>query len=296
MSVGDCIGSKFNRLIVLDEFRENNKTYCKCVCDCKNKCVVLKSQLKNGKTKSCGCINKKYKDIKIGDVFNKLTVIDYSDKTDKWYGKYFVCKCECGKELVVNKRNLNNGNTKSCGCIKGQSFMKQNTYNLNSNCGIGYSSNTNKEFLFDLEDYDKIKNICWYENKNGYMVNRTNNKTIYLHKMIMNILDNNEIIDHINRNPLDNRKENLRIATIRENSMNGSKRNTNKSGIIGVCWGNNERKWISYITVNYKHKHLGRFDNKKDAIISRLNAELKYFGEFAPQRHLFKEYGIGDEK
>lgn len=52
---------------------------------------------------------------------------------------------------------------------------------------------------------------------------------------------------------------------------------------------------IAQITVNYKNKRLGVYQNKKDAIRARLKSEIEYFGEFAPQRHLFKEYGIEDE-
>ena len=52
---------------------------------------------------------------------------------------------------------------------------------------------------------------------------------------------------------------------------------------------------IAQITVNYKNKRLGIYQNKKDAIRARLKSEIEYFGEFAPQRHLFKEYCIEDE-
>ena len=112
---------------------------------------------------------RKYKKIEIGDIFCELTVINYSDKRDKWYGKYYICKCKCGKQLIVNGRNLNNKNTKSCGCIKGRASIKQNIYDLKSNIeyGVGYASNTNKPFYFDKEDYNKIKDYCWYETKMG---------------------------------------------------------------------------------------------------------------------------------
>ena len=54
-------------------------------------------------------------------------------------------------------------------------------------------------------------------------------------------------------------------------------------------------KCISNICVNNKTKYLGTFIDKKDAIKCRLKAEKLYFKEFAPQRHLFKEYGIEDD-
>ena len=57
-------------------------------------------------------------------------------------------------------------------------------------------------------------------------------------------------------------------------------------------WDKNNNKWMSSIEFNKKYIYLGRFIVKDDAIIARLKAEKKYYGEFAPQRHLFEEYGI----
>ena len=54
----DLTGQKFNRLIVLETFRENNITYCKWRCDCGNITLVQKGNLKNGSIKSCGCLAK----------------------------------------------------------------------------------------------------------------------------------------------------------------------------------------------------------------------------------------------
>lgn len=48
----------------------------------------------------------------------------------------------------------------------------------------------------------------------------------------------------------------------------------------------------SYIDMNHKRINIGTFNDKNDAIIARLKAEKEYFGEFAPQQHLFEEYGI----
>ena len=50
--------------------------------------------------------------------------------------------------------------------------------------------------------------------------------------------------------------------------------------------------WAARITVNKHRIHIGSFSNKEDAIVARLQAEAKYFGKFAPQRHLFEKYGI----
>ena len=173
---------------------------------------------------------------------------------------------------------------------------KYNKYDLSGEYGIGWTTNTNKEFYFDVEDYEKIKNYCWIEDvgKTGYSSIRARvpdeNKKTIMHWVIMG----NKWYDHINRNPLDNRKSNLRKASKVENNRNCSISKNNKSGIIGIVWNKKNNNWRTRITVNRKNIELGSFANKEDAIIARLQAEQKYFGEFAPQRHLFEQYKINE--
>jgi len=99
-------------------------------------------------------------------------------------------------------------------------------------------------------------------------------------------------LDHKDRNKLNNRKENFRPATHSQNSMNKDLQSNNTSGIIGVHWYSSKDKWASGIMLNRKQIHLGYYINKDDAIKARLKAEQQYFGEFAPQQHLFEQYGI----
>ena len=54
-------------------------------------------------------------------------------------------------------------------------------------------------------------------------------------------------------------------------------------------------KWCASITVDKKRIIIGYFYKKEDAIVSRLKAELKYFQDFAPQKHLFNQYNITKE-
>ena len=87
----------------------------------------------------------------------------------------------------------------------------------------------------------------------------------------------------------------MRECTNIQNAQNRTIPKSNNSGCIGVCWNKTNCKWMSYITINYQRIILGLFDKKEDAIIARLQAELKYFDpEFAPQRHLIKKYITGE--
>jgi len=115
------------------------------------------------------------------------------------------------------------------------------------------------------------------------------------HRIIMNAQPN-DFVDHINRDRSDCRKENLRICTHQQNDWNRSRSKRNHSGVTGVAWNKTVCRWGAYIMVNGQRRHLGYFLNKPDAIAARLRAEREFFGEFAPQQHLFKKYLGEDDK
>lgn len=173
-------------------------------------------------------------------------------------------------------------------------MKKYNKYDLSGEYGIGWTSNTNEEFYFDLEDYDLIKDYCWYVVYNGegnYKSLRAteldSSKYVKFHHII-----GCKYHDHINRNPLDNRKCNLRTCTGQQNLMNRSMQGNNTSGFIGVDYSNRRQRWRARINIDGKSITVYYGESKEDAIIARLQAEKEHYGEFAPQRHLFELYGI----
>lgn len=135
--------------------------------------------------------------------------------------------------------------------------------------------------IIDIDDLNKIIGIKWRLHT-GYAKYGSHNITI--HRLVMNCPDN-MIVDHINHNRLDNRKENLRICTKQQNTFNSSKRVTNTSGHTGVDF--NGGKWRARIKVNGEDITLGLYQNIEDAIATRSKAIDKYFGEFAyhPEEH-----------
>lgn len=130
----------------------------------------------------------------------------------------------------------------------------------------------------DNDDYDSFKNYSFNVSKSGnflYVRVNINGKKSYLHRLITNA-KNGVVVDHKNRDTLDNRKSNLQVCTHQENLRN-QKRKENKSGHTGVCWNKNAKKWTAQIKHNYKKIHLGVFENLNDAVIARKNAEKLYW-------------------
>jgi len=83
-------------------------------------------------------------------------------------------------------------------------------------------------------------------------------------------------VDHINHITTDNRIANLREVTNQENHRNASLSKNNTSGVTGVYWHKQIKKWLASIHVDYKKTHLGCFDKFEDAIAARKKAENKY--------------------
>ena len=106
-----------------------------------------------------------------------------------------------------------------------------------------------------------------------------------VHSLVANtFLHNSEnklCVDHINHKRTDNSHWNLRYATHQENSRNQSKRSDNRSGKIGISFKTDRNKWRAQIRIDNKNMHLGYFSSLDEAIQTRKEAEIKYFGEFA---------------
>lgn len=209
-----------------------------------------------------------------GKKFGKLTAINIAYR--KKYYTYWNCKCDCGNEKIVLLSNLTNGYTKSCGCAykeNGKRLKKYNKYVINGNIVEVETSNTKNKFYVDLEDFDKIKDYCWYETKQGYIANKYTSSILLLHRLIMNC-PSDKVVDHIDHNTLNNCKKNLRVCSQKENAMNQTIKNDNKL----KCYGISEikRKNNIYYTVQL-HGYKGCYKNFEDALKVRNQTIKEYY-------------------
>ena len=218
-----------------------------------------------------------------GQKFGRLTVIRKAENPSEAHIKW-LCECECGNFITTRGTSLRSGITKSCGCLVSDKIRewnkankKCNVYDLTGDYGIGYASNTNEPFYFDLEDYDKIKDYYWSANTDGYMYSTCDDEYILMHRLIIDENNPEMQVDHFNRNKKDNRKENLRSLTPQHNNWNRGLQQNNESGVTGVRWNKEAQKWVAYIMC----KHLGTFNSFEDAVKARKRAEQKYFGEYS---------------
>ena len=237
---------------------------------------------------------------------SRLTVIERAENyiaPDGTKAVQWVVECSCckNKRFIARGTDLRNGKILSCGCVRLErlrnafKFLKKtNIFIEHDAYYVGIAANTGAEFYFDKEDYDVVKEYYWYETIcDEYHVIIANitgdssHQTIKLHQLLG--FKNG---DHIDRNPLNNRRNNLRQCTDAENKRNRSKSKNNTSGFIGVSFDKSKNKWVAYINMEQRQSKLGTFVNQNDAIIARLKAEKEYYKEFAPQRHLFEQYGI----
>ena len=202
--------------------------------------------------------------------FGKLTVLELANDRSpyKW-----LCQCECGNTKVIIGDSLVTKKTTSCGCVQkasaSKTHAKKNTFEIHNDYIIGRDTK-GREFIFDKDLLPLVSKYYWTVTR-GYAKNVANN--ILLHRYIMNCPDD-KVVDHINHNKLDNRRCNLRICSRQENSCNLVP--TKNRGVVQLANG----KFKASITHNYKHRHIGCYDTREEALKHRLNAEKELFGEF----------------
>lgn len=137
--------------------------------------------------------------------------------------------------------------------------------------------------LVDNKCYKRLNKYNWFTgNKYVQTKIKVNNKilNIYMHRLIMNAPKGVQV-DHIDGNKLNNQKSNLRLVTNGQNQMNSKNTKGSSSKYKGVTWDKNRNKWTVHICLDWKIKHLGRFEKEIDAVKAYNEVAKELFGEFA---------------
>lgn len=143
-----------------------------------------------------------------------------------------------------------------------------------------------KTAIVDDEDYERVSKHTWrtrdLEHQTFYARATINNKTVTLHHFIYGKPPEGKITDHKNNNGLDNRKDNLRFVTPRQNNINSKPRKGCSSKYKGVSWKTRDECYEVYIFPEKgKRKYLGRTRDEEEAAKMYNEAAKKYYGEYA---------------
>lgn len=181
-------------------------------------------------------------------------------------------------EQVPNHHSSGHG-CPFCGGVK---QFNKGKYIDNKNGTYSIPLTQNEFALIDKYDYELVKNYAWQVKKSNhtfYARTDINGKIIYIHRLIMGLLNSDVFVDHKDRCGLNNVKSNLRECTILENSRNTTIQNR-LSKYKGVCFSKCANKWVSYITINKKRIHLGTFEKEIEAAEAYNIKAKEFFGEF----------------
>ena len=209
---------------------------------------------------------------------------------------------QCGKEIPESNYHpiiINKTQTALCGKHYSQyikyghfldstnrSIHDSNEYEITNEGVWIYTFNrkgsVSGKFLIDIDDLDRVIVKKWRFWRGRYYTGNRNVVTIS--RFIMNP-DENEVVDHVNGNPADNRKCNLRITTQAKNLLNKNIQSNNESGIVGIWYDCNRGTWNAEIKMSGVKCYLGRHKEKSDAAFARYYAETRLFKEFRCDRN-----------
>ncbi len=276
-------GYRNNKLTVLEEAGADaygHKLY-RCQCDCGNITIVQRQYIASSTTarcKRCAEIEIGYTkrhDI-VGKTINGWQILSETERNIKGV-RQFLCRCvNCG--YCINKSGSSIRTVKKGGtcknCLPDYRFAYFDKY------AKGYLANGNS-FIVDADIVPLVKEHRWVINTAGYILCIENGK-IRLHRFVLGIDSKDKIIvDHINRDKTDCRRENLRVVTNHQNNLNRSLQKSNISGFVGVCYIQSRNQYIARIGLNNRDIYLGAVKNYiEGAQAHNIAAEMLY-GEFA---------------
>lgn len=142
--------------------------------------------------------------------------------------------------------------------------------------------------IIDEADYPLVSGYRWVpaiRNKTTYAIadkpsSNGKRQSVLMHRLLTDVPADRDV-DHINENGLDNRRENLRVATKGQNAANAGLKASNTSGYRGVSFNKNAGKWQAYLKHDRTRIHLGLWLTAEDAARAFDAKAIEIWGEFA---------------
>lgn len=143
--------------------------------------------------------------------------------------------------------------------------------------------------LVDDDDLNFINQFNWYI-KDGYVAcsRQFGLTTAYLHRVLLQASEK-QIVDHANRNTLDNQKSNLRVCSSSQNNRNRPGTSNSRSAFKGVHFDKTRGKWRSQIYIDGRNHHVGYFDNEESAALAYNVYAATHFKEFGWLNHVGRD-------
>lgn len=174
MKIADLTGKTVQYLTVLEQDGKESTGHSiwKCICVCGKVKRIRGSRLLQGQVKSCGCkterIKKKYKDLN-GVKFGRWTALEFRGKGVGRRQCGWLCRCECGKEKIVDTGLLKDGISRSCGCLKRDTDLKRRLApgraNRNARWNSYQTSAKKRKLVWEItgDEFDRLTALtCFY--------------------------------------------------------------------------------------------------------------------------------------
>jgi len=275
------IGAKYGHLTVLEEAprgKHHERRYI-CQCDCGNiGSFDVANIIRNPEHRCRKCVPHSggctRPDI-VGKVVNGWEILA-DNFEQQGPAHYFTCRCtRCGNISVKSTGQLTMSKSNRC-----DKCPPMYHFQINGKSAVGVLPN-GESFLIDTEAIPLVEQYFWSTDKDGYIVSKRSSRK--LHRFIAGVEDQSIMVDHVNRNRKDCRRENLRIITPFGNSANHSLFQTNKTGYTGVYYSKCSGRYEVKVGYNYRRILLGstKDDGKLITLAQMYNIGATYFfGEY----------------
>ena len=211
----------------------------------------------------------------------------------QWYGMTmgrYLMGCEPGDGKRVKHRNGNR-----LDCRRGNlAFVEKNKPTVGDGGTVWFDVGHGRQAVVDKEDWERVRGLTWHGAKGGNTWYASANvvdgdgvnKPVSLHRFVLGLTrGDGKVVDHRNRNGLDNRRENLRVCDTGRNIANSRKHRDGKhSRFKGVTKFNREnctKPWIARIVVDYKARWLGTYETEIEAARAYDREARAVWGRFA---------------